>query len=83
MNINGEIWTENRQKKKNTVSIYKGVKLDIRPNIKKPWITIVKTKNCYKHLSMFKTEKEAALFYNQYIIDNNLQDFFSLNVIND
>lgn len=81
MEINNQIWTRNIKQKYNTVSKYKGVHYDIRPNLKKRWIATGKTKTCYKHLAMFKTENEAALCYNKFIIDNHLEQFFPLNII--
>jgi hypothetical protein len=68
----------NVTKQKNTSSKYFCVSFNKRDKI---WQ--VQTKINYKliYIGSFKTEDEAALAYNDYIIQKNLQEFSPLNVI--
>jgi hypothetical protein len=80
-NLRWASFTENCQntiKKKNCSSIYKGVSFN---KIDKKWRVriIINKKNIY--LGYFDDEKEGAEKYNEYIIENNLTEFFKLNVI--
>ena len=81
MEINNQIWTKNMKKKYNTTSKYSGVHYNINPKLKKHWIAIGKTRTKYVALGCFKTENEAAFAYNEYIINNKLEQFFPLNII--
>jgi len=67
-----------RLKKTNCTSIYKGVCFLKTSDRWKSQICINKK---VKHLGLFNTELEAAQKYNECIIDNNLSQFFILNII--
>ena len=68
----------NKQKRKNTTSKFKGIWFDKSDNKYQSYININKVR---KFLGRHKTEEEAANAYNQYIIDNKLEEFFILNDI--
>lgn len=55
----------NRKKGSGCYSIYKGVCFMKHWKLKKPWCAYIKFNGKRKHLGCFKTQKEAALAYNQ------------------
>lgn len=76
---NRQLNTRNSKKKQNTSSKYKGVCFYKQT---KKWQSNIRIeKKLLVHLGYFDTEEEAAIAYNQYIIDNNLKEFFILNDI--
>lgn len=69
---------QNKNKQLNCSSIYRGVTFD---KSKDRWYAR-KRMNCkYYHLGSYKTEKEAAQAWNQYVIGNNLGEFCELNIL--
>ena len=75
---NQSLNNRNMKKRKNTSSKFKGVILDKRDN---KWQSEIKINKVRKCLGRHFTEEEAAKAYNQYIIDNKLEEFFILNDI--
>ena len=81
-NVNNLRWAtrseneRNKPKKQNTKSKYKGVYFVVKPN---KWKACIKISGKSKHIGVFNTEEEAGLAYNQFIIENNLEDFRELN----
>ena len=73
---NNELNNRNAQKYKNTSSKYKGVSYDKSRN---KWTSRITINKIRKSLGSYFTEEEAANAYNQYIIDNKLEEFFILN----
>ena len=68
-----------RQKKRpNCLSQYVGVCLN-KPNNK--WYAMCRLNGIKKYLGLFNNEKDAAMAYNNFIIEHNLQEFASLNVL--
>ena len=84
-NINNLRWINNSLNQRNTFkykrpcsSIYKGVSFNKKGNC---WVSEIMVNYTKKYLGSYKTEKEAGLAYNNYIIENNLSHFV-LNEIN-
>lgn len=73
---NVQLNMRNTKKQNNTSSKYKGVYLSFSK-----WQSEITINRVKINLGRHKTEEEAAIAYNQYIIDNNLQEFFILNKI--
>lgn len=74
--------TANRTKWKNTSSKFVGVCFDKNNNKWKANIRCQKLNGGkQQHLGYFKTEEEGALAYNQFIIDNHLEEFYNLNLL--
>lgn len=69
--------SQNRKKKQNTSSQYKGVSFDKESN---KWRAIICIDYKLVHLGRYNTEKEAALAYNQKA--QEISSFFILNEIN-
>lgn len=72
-------WVDNSFNQRNVLkykrqcsSIYKGVSLNKKSNI---WIAEIMVNYKKMHLGSYKTEKEAGLAYNNYILENNLSHF--------
>ena len=59
----------NINKKNGTLSIYRGVSFH---KINNKFISSIKINNKTIYLGRYKTEKEAAIAYNNYIIENNV-----------
>ena len=76
--INRSNNSRNRRKQHNTSSKYFGVSFHKSNNI---WRTITRINGKQIHIGYFKTEKEGALAYNEYIIKHNLQEYSPMNVI--
>jgi len=70
----------NTKKRKNCSSKYKGVCFHKRYN---KWYSRITINKKVIHLGYFENEIEAAQKYNDYIINNNLTEFFILNNIDD
>jgi hypothetical protein len=66
--------SSNRGKRQNSSSIYKGVSFYKPSNKWKSYITI---NNKQTHLGSFKTEIEAFECRQNYILENNLQEFYN------
>jgi len=62
----------NRRKKEGGSSIFKGVRFN-----QGHWTATVKR----IHLGFYKTEREAGQAYNTYILENHLEEFYSLNEV--
>jgi hypothetical protein len=83
-NINNLRWSTNIEscrnttKRCNTSSSYKGV--SYRKNTGK-WRCRIRIDYKLINLGEYENEVDAALSYNKYIIDNNLQEYFNLNNI--
>lgn len=81
-NVNNLRWAtsaenvRNVSKRQNTQSIYKGVG---KNNGK--WRSRIRVYNKLIHLGYFETEKEAGIAYNNYILEQKLEEFFVLNSI--
>lgn len=81
-NVNNLRWVtyqenaRNRKKMSNSLSKYKGIWLENR------WRTRITIDGKGINLGSYKTEEEAAKAYNDYIIKNNLQEYYILNEIN-
>lgn len=63
---------QNRKKRENTTSIFKGVYF-YKPT--KKWKSNIKINSKSIHIGYFDTEIEAAFAYNEYLIENGLEDF--------
>ena len=68
----------NSLKCKNSSSIYKGVCF---LNYRKRFQAYISVNKKQLNLGQFKNEIDAVKRYNQYIIDNNLTEFYKLNII--
>jgi hypothetical protein len=64
----------NRGKKQNTTSIYKGVCFD---KVRDKWSSRITIDNKQKNLGRFKTEIEANDARQNYILENNLTEFYN------
>ena len=78
---NRELNGRNQIKQQNTSSRYKGVCYRKNRNATNKWETKITINKICKSLGSYFTEEEAANAYNQYIIDNKLEEFFILNDI--
>ena len=65
-------------KKENTSSKYKGVHFC---NIENKWRTCGRLNGKFINIGYFKTEKDAGIAFNDFIINNNLQKYTPLNLI--
>jgi len=68
----------NRKKRENTTSSFIGVTFYKQTN---KWIARCRLNGKQKHIGMYKTEIEAAIAYNNFIIENNLDDFNNINIL--
>jgi hypothetical protein len=68
----------NRSRFKNAKNKYLGVSYHKLYN---KWRTRISVNNKRISLGSYATEEEGALAYNKYILDNNLQEFYNLNII--
>jgi len=68
----------NTIKRKNTLSIYKGV--SFYKSVKK-WQSYIMINKKQIHIGQFTDEKDAGRAYNNYIIEKNLTEFFKLNIL--
>jgi hypothetical protein len=66
--------TSNRRKREGVSSIYKGVRF-----YKGGWTSTLKKDGKANHLGFYKTEREAGQAYNNYILENHLEQFYQLN----
>jgi len=65
--------TSNCRKREGS-SIYKGVRFN-----KGGWTATLKKDGKANHLGFYKTEREAGEAYNNYILENHLEQFYPLN----
>ena len=68
----------NRKKKENTTSHFKGVHFDKRDN---KWRASCSLNGKLKYIGTYNTEIEAAEAYNNFVRENNLEEFTILNVV--
>lgn len=67
----------NQKKATNKTSNYKGISYDKSRN---KWRSVIEVNKIIKNFGRFDTELEAVNVRNEYIINNNLGEFFKLNV---
>ena len=70
--------SRNRKKCENTSSKYRGICFEKRNN---KWKVCCSLNGKLKHIGYYKTEIEAAEAYNNFVRENNLEDYNIMNII--